>query len=139
MRDRQKCGGGVRNGIGKNGENPLSGLSLTRRRRAGFRLTNYAGFTGLCECQNVIINVVAEVLPHIVVVLHNGSPVKMPSIDNVKSLLELYFGGQAVEEAAVYLLFGEANPSGSWPRHSRCVLKTPLVQKSSRQRQGGLL
>ncbi|MDR2445828.1 MAG: glycoside hydrolase family 3 C-terminal domain-containing protein [Treponema sp.] len=66
----------------------------------------------LPECQNAIINAVAEVQPHSVVVLHNGSPVEMPWIDKVKSLLELYLGGQAVGEAAISLLFGETNPSG---------------------------
>jgi beta-glucosidase len=66
----------------------------------------------LPECQNAVISAVAEVLPNIVVVLHNGSPVEMPWIDKVKSVLELYLGGQAVGEAAISLLFGETNPSG---------------------------
>ncbi|MDR1220142.1 MAG: glycoside hydrolase family 3 C-terminal domain-containing protein [Treponema sp.] len=66
----------------------------------------------LPECQNAVINAIAEVQPNIVVVLHNGSPVEMPWIDKVKSLLEMYLGGQAVGEAAISLLFGEANPSG---------------------------
>ncbi|MDR0375237.1 MAG: glycoside hydrolase family 3 C-terminal domain-containing protein [Treponema sp.] len=66
----------------------------------------------LPECQNAVINALAEVQPNIVVVLHNGSPVEMPWIDKAQSLLELYLGGQAVGEAAISLLFGEANPSG---------------------------
>jgi beta-glucosidase len=66
----------------------------------------------LPECQNAVINAIAEVQPNSVVVLHNGSPVEMPWIDKVKSVLELYLGGQAVGDAAVSLLFGEVNPSG---------------------------
>ncbi|MDR2476570.1 MAG: glycoside hydrolase family 3 C-terminal domain-containing protein, partial [Treponema sp.] len=66
----------------------------------------------LPECQNMLINAVADVQPNTVVVLHNGSPVEMPWIGTVKSVLELYLGGQAVGEAAISLLFGEANPSG---------------------------
>ena len=66
----------------------------------------------LPECQNMLINALAGVQPNTVVVLHNGSPVEMPWIDKVKSLLELYLGGQAAGEAAISLLFGEANPSG---------------------------
>lgn len=66
----------------------------------------------LPECQNTVISAIAEVQPNIVVALHNGSPVEMPWIGKVKSLLELYLGGQAVGEAAISLLFGEVNPSG---------------------------
>jgi beta-glucosidase len=66
----------------------------------------------LPECQNTVINALAEAQPNIVVVLHNGSPVEMPWIGKVKSVLELYLGGQAVGEAAISLLFGETNPSG---------------------------
>jgi beta-glucosidase len=66
----------------------------------------------LPECQHIVINAVAEVQPNIVVVIHNGSPVEMPWIDKVKSVLELYLGGQAVDESTVSLLFGETNPSG---------------------------
>jgi beta-glucosidase len=66
----------------------------------------------LPECQNAVITAIAEVQPNSIVVLHNGSPVEMPWIGKVKSLLEMYLGGQAAGEAAVSLLFGEANPSG---------------------------
>ncbi|MDR0785600.1 MAG: glycoside hydrolase family 3 C-terminal domain-containing protein [Treponema sp.] len=66
----------------------------------------------LPDCQNTVIAAVAEAQPNVVVVLHNGSPVEAPWIGGVKSVLELYLGGQAVGEAAVALLFGEANPSG---------------------------
>lgn len=47
-----------------------------------------------------------------VVVLHNGSPVEMPWISSVKAVLELYLGGEGVGEAAVRLLYGDANPCG---------------------------
>lgn len=50
-----------------------------------------------------------------VVVLHNGSAVTMPWLEKVKSVLELYLGGEAVGCAAVKLLYGEANPSGKLP------------------------
>lgn len=66
----------------------------------------------LPECQNTLISAVAAVQPNTIVVLHNGSPVEMPWIDQVKAVLELYLGGQAVGEAAVSLLFGQTNPSG---------------------------
>ena len=62
--------------------------------------------------QNDLIEEVAKVQPNVVVVLHNGSPVEMPWIHNVKGVLEAYLGGEAVGEAVCSILFGEVNPSG---------------------------
>ncbi len=64
------------------------------------------------ECQNKLIEAVSAVQPNTVVVLHNGSPVEMPWADKVKGILEVYLGGQAVGEATVNLLYGNANPCG---------------------------
>ncbi len=59
-----------------------------------------------------LIEAVSAVQPNTVVVLHNGSPIEMPWIDQVKGVLEAYLGGQAVGEAVVDILFGDVNPSG---------------------------
>lgn len=64
------------------------------------------------DCQNRLIEAVAEIQPNTVVVLHNGSPVEMPWIGKVKAVLEAYLGGQAVGGAVVNVLYGNANPSG---------------------------
>ncbi len=64
------------------------------------------------DCQNRLIEAVAEVQSNTVVVLHNGSPVEMPWIGKVKAVLEAYLGGQAVGGAVVNVLYGNANPSG---------------------------
>ena len=66
-------------------------------------------------CQNRLIEAVAEANPNTVVVLHNGAPVEMPWIGKVKAVLEAYLGGQAVGEAVVRILFGDANPCGHLP------------------------
>lgn len=66
----------------------------------------------LPECQNRLIAEVCRAQPQTVVVLHNGSPVEMPWIDEAKGVLEAYLGGQAVGEATADLLFGDANPCG---------------------------
>ena len=66
----------------------------------------------LPNCQNELIKQVAAVQPNTVVVLHNGSPVEIPWVDEVPAILEMYLGGQAVGEATVDLLFGVVNPSG---------------------------
>ncbi len=66
----------------------------------------------LPECQNRLIRAVVRANPATVVVLHNGSPVEMPWIDEVPAVLEAYLGGQAVGEAEVRVLYGDVNPSG---------------------------
>ena len=67
------------------------------------------------DCQVRLIEAVAEANPNTVVVLHNGAPVEMPWIGRVKGVLEAYLAGQAVGEAAVRILFGDANPCGKLP------------------------
>ncbi|MGT2757586.1 glycoside hydrolase family 3 C-terminal domain-containing protein [Streptococcus ovuberis] len=62
--------------------------------------------------QVALIEAVASVQENIIVVLHNGSPVEMPWIDQVKGVLEVYLGGQAIGAATVNVLYGQVNPSG---------------------------
>lgn len=66
----------------------------------------------LPACQNRLIQELAAVNPNLIVVLHNGAPVTMPWLDEVKGLLEAYLGGQAGGEAVAAILFGAVNPSG---------------------------
>lgn len=67
------------------------------------------------ESHNALIAAVAKVQPNTVVVLYNGSPVEMPWADSVKGILEMYLPGEAVGEATMDLLYGDANPSGRLP------------------------
>lgn len=62
--------------------------------------------------QNALIKAVVAVQPNTIVVLHNGSPVTMPWLGQVKAVLEMYLGGEAVGAATAALLYGENNPSG---------------------------
>ena len=64
------------------------------------------------ENQNHLIAAVAAVQPNTVVVLHNGSAVEMPWLNDVPAVLELYLAGDGAGEAAVDLLYGAVNPSG---------------------------
>lgn len=66
----------------------------------------------LPACQDELIAAVSAVQPNTVVVLHKGSPVLMPWLADVKAVLDLYLGGQAVGEASVDLLFGQSAPAG---------------------------
>ncbi len=73
----------------------------------------------LPEDQNRLIQEIVKVQPDTVVVLHGGSPVELPWIEDVPAVLCMYLGGQAVGRAAVKLLYGDQNPSGkiaeTWP------------------------
>lgn len=64
------------------------------------------------ESHNELISEIAAVNENVVVVLMGGSPLEMPWLDQVKAVLNLYLGGQAVGEAGADLLYGEENPSG---------------------------
>ena len=66
----------------------------------------------LPECQNRLITEILKVQPNTVIVLHNGSPVEMPWLGEIKVLLETYLGGQAGGAAAANILYGKINPSG---------------------------
>ena len=66
----------------------------------------------LPECQNRLIAEILKVQPNTVIVLHNGSPVEMPWLNDIKGLLEAYLGGQAGGTAVANILYGKANPSG---------------------------
>ena len=64
------------------------------------------------QVQNELIEKLAAVNKKVAVVLHNGSPIVMPWLDKVSSVLECYLGGENVGTAQINLLFGKANPSG---------------------------
>lgn len=67
------------------------------------------------NCHNALIEAVAAANANTIVVLHNGSPVTMPWLDNVKGVLEAYLGGEASGEAVYDILFGDVNPSAKLP------------------------
>lgn len=63
------------------------------------------------NCQNELIRRVVTVQPNTIVVLHNGSPVEMPWVNDVKGIVEAYLGGEAVGGAVYDILYGNVNPS----------------------------
>lgn len=73
----------------------------------------------LPQNQNALIEAIAKVQKHVVVVLQGGSPMELPWMDQVSGILCMYLGGDSVGKATVDLLFGDANPSGklaeTWP------------------------
>jgi len=73
----------------------------------------------LSAAQNALIERIASENPNVVVVLHAGSPVRLPWLGKVKAVLLMGLGGQMVGAAALDLLLGRANPCGklaeTWP------------------------
>ncbi|MCR5687234.1 MAG: glycoside hydrolase family 3 C-terminal domain-containing protein [Lachnospiraceae bacterium] len=69
----------------------------------------------LPQVQNDLISAVADVNPHVIVVLENGSPVTMPWIDKVEAVMETYLCGEGVGVATARALYGRSNPSGRLP------------------------
>ena len=66
----------------------------------------------LPEGHNALIHAVCAANANTVVVLHNGSPVEIPWVEEPKAILEAYLGGQASGEAVARILYGDVNPSG---------------------------
>lgn len=73
----------------------------------------------LPDNQNELITAVAKANPNTVVVLHSGSPVELPWLEQVPAVLCMYLGGEQVGAATAELLYGKVNPSGhlaeTWP------------------------
>ena len=66
----------------------------------------------LPDSHNQLISEVVKVNPNVVVILFCGSPVVMPWLPDVKSVLLSYLSGQAGAEASVDLLYGKSVPCG---------------------------
>jgi beta-glucosidase len=65
--------------------------------------------------QNQLISSVAAANPRTIVVLHTGSAVTMPWLNQVAGVLQGWYSGQEVGNALAAILFGDVNPSGKLP------------------------
>ena len=91
----------------------------------------------LPDNQNDLIEALVQLNKPMTVVLFAGSPVEMAWAKDVQSILCMHTGGQAVAEAVVRLLLGEANPCGklaeSYPlfgSHAPCALTYPQREEA---------
>ena len=64
------------------------------------------------DVQVSAIRAISAVQKNTVVVLHIGSPIIMPWLNDVKAVLNMYLSGEGSGKAAIDLLFGKVNPSG---------------------------
>lgn len=76
--------------------------------------------------QDRVIDALAGLTDHLTVVLINGSPVEMPWIKKVSSLLQTSYCGMRGGYALARILFGEVNPSGHLAEtYPVCLADTP--------------
>ncbi len=69
----------------------------------------------LHDGQNGLIQAVAAVNPNTAVVLVGGSPTALPWLDDVKSVVQMWYAGMDGGTAIAEILFGAVNPSGKLP------------------------
>ena len=65
--------------------------------------------------QNELITAVAKACAHTVVVVNAGSPVSMPWLETVDSVVHAWFPGQEMGDALVDVLLGDIEPQGRLP------------------------
>lgn len=70
---------------------------------------------GLPADQDALIEAVAAVNPHTIVVLHTSTAVAMPWVDRVAGIVEAWYPGQEAGSSIAAVLFGDVNPSGHLP------------------------
>jgi beta-glucosidase len=74
----------------------------------------------LPDGQDALISAVASVNPSTVVVLNTSSPIAMPWLSKVKSVLQMWYPGDRGGVATANVLLGKVNPGGklpfTWPK-----------------------
>lgn len=65
--------------------------------------------------EDQLVEAVAAVNPNTIVVLNTGDPVLMPWLNQVKSVLEMWYPGEEGGTATAKLLLGWSNPGGKLP------------------------
>jgi beta-glucosidase len=59
-----------------------------------------------------LVEAVCEVNPNVAVVIQSGTPVTMPWVDRVPTILQAWYGGDESGNGIADVLFGDVNPSG---------------------------
>lgn len=80
----------------------------------------------LSPLQEELIRAVSGAAPKSILVNQTGSPISMPWIDEVDSILQCWYAGQEVGNALADIISGDINPSGKLPvTFPRCIEDTP--------------
>src|SRR5262245_20689973 len=67
-------------------------------------------------CQDELVREVARANPNTIVLLQTGGPVLMPWLDEVRAVVQAWFGGQEAGHAIADVLLGRAEPGGRLPQ-----------------------
>ena len=93
----------------------------------------------LPDNQDALIEQVAAVNPHTIVVLETGTAVTMPWIDKVAGVVEAWYAGSAGHKALADVLVGDVNPSGklamTFPK-SESDLPRPVIPPTPANDEG---
>jgi beta-glucosidase len=65
--------------------------------------------------QDQLIEAVAQVNPHVIVVLNTSAAIYMPWLNDVQGVFEAWYPGQQYGNSIAALLFGDVDPSGHLP------------------------
>jgi len=91
---------------------------------------------GLPYAHDKLVAEVAKKTKNLVVVLAGGSPVEMPWVDQVASILNGYLPGEAGGLALRDLLFGDVNPSGKLAEtYPRTLSQVPCSDTYGKERK----
>jgi beta-glucosidase len=66
--------------------------------------------------QDALVEQVAAANPRTIVVLNTGSPITMPWLEKVATVVQAWYPGQECGNAIADVLFGDTNPSGKLPQ-----------------------
>jgi len=84
----------------------------------------------LSDNQDALVEAVADANARTVVVLQTGNPVRLPWLDKVQGVLQVWYPGSRGGQAIARLLSGQAEPGGrlpmSWPRNE-AQLPRPVI------------
>jgi beta-glucosidase len=69
----------------------------------------------LPSAQDELIEAVAAVNPHTIVVINAGAPIAMPWLSQVAAVLDTWYPGQTSGTSLASVLFGQTNPGGHLP------------------------
>lgn len=97
----------------------------------------------LPNVQNDLIKRLAKTGKPVIVILHNGSPVTMPWVNDAAGIVEAYLCGEGVGEAVMNVIFGKVNPSGklaeTFPRRiedTPCYLNLTVKEHQVKYAEG---
>lgn len=64
---------------------------------------------------NELVSAVVKANPNAIIINQSGTPVAMPWVNEVSTLVQAFYGGNDLGNALADVLFGKVNPSSKLP------------------------